>query len=159
MIAQNGDRALVLRNETPDRGGALVVRLRGTTSNPQGFGARVELHAADRVMARWMKSSTSYLSQGPPEIHFGLGDATSAPRAVGALAVGAGRQLGTARRRPGARGDRGFRHGREHAAFALKSRSTRERRQEKRRASRRRPFEDPTRRDPLEGEPRRCEST
>jgi hypothetical protein len=76
VITQNGGRALVLRNETAARGRSLVVRLRGARSNPQGFGARLELEVDGRKLARWAKSSTSYLSQGPSEIHFGLGAAT-----------------------------------------------------------------------------------
>ena len=82
VITQNGGRALVLRNETAGEGGSLVVRLRGTRSNPQGFGARLELEVGGRKLVRWTKSSTSYLSQGPPEIHFGLGAATRADALV-----------------------------------------------------------------------------
>jgi hypothetical protein len=78
VVTQNGGRALILRNETTGRGHSLVVRLAPTASNPQGFGATVLLRLADRTILRWLKSSTSYLSQGPPEVHFGLGAAVAA---------------------------------------------------------------------------------
>jgi enediyne biosynthesis protein E4 len=78
VVTQNGGPALVLRNETAAGGGSLAVRLRGARSNPQGFGARLELTVGQRTLVRWSKSSTSYLSQGPPEIHFGLGVAERA---------------------------------------------------------------------------------
>jgi hypothetical protein len=78
VVTQNGGRALVLRNETAGGGRSLVVRLRGARGNPQAFGARLELAVGDRRLARWLKSSTSYLSQGPPEVHFGLGGAERA---------------------------------------------------------------------------------
>ncbi len=78
VVTQNGGRALVLRNETTGRGNSLVVRLRGTSANTQGFGATLSLRVGDRTIVRWLKSSTSYLSQGPPEVHFGLGAAKAA---------------------------------------------------------------------------------
>jgi hypothetical protein len=78
VVTQNGGPALVLRNETTGRGNWLVVRLQTTKANPQAFGARLELELGDRRSVRWLKSSTSYLSQGPPEVHCGLGPATRA---------------------------------------------------------------------------------
>jgi hypothetical protein len=82
VVTQNDGRALVLRNDTTGQGNSLVVRLRGTSRNPQGFGARLELRIGDRWIVRWLKSSTSYLSQGPPEVHFGLGAAAAADAVV-----------------------------------------------------------------------------
>ncbi len=82
VVTQNGGRALVLRNETTGRGNSLVVRLRGTSANTQGFGATLSLRVGDRSIVRWLKSSTSYLSQGPPEVHFGLGAAKAADSLV-----------------------------------------------------------------------------
>lgn len=78
VVTQNGDRALVLRNETTGGGRSLAVRLRGAKSNPAGFGARLELSVGGRRLVRWLKSSTSYLSQAPPEVHFGLATAAAA---------------------------------------------------------------------------------
>jgi hypothetical protein len=82
VVTQNGGPALVLRNETTGRNNSLVVRLRGTSSNAQGFGATLRLRIGGRLVVRWLKSSASYLSQGPPQVHFGLGEARAADRLV-----------------------------------------------------------------------------
>ena len=34
--------------------------------------ARIELTAKRVTQRRWLKSASSYLSQGPPEVHFAL---------------------------------------------------------------------------------------
>ncbi|MEM9594251.1 MAG: CRTAC1 family protein [Acidobacteriota bacterium] len=82
VVAQNDGDARVLVNRGADGGRSLTVGLVGQASNPQGFGARLELRTGKgedgRVQTRFMKASTSYLSQGPPEVVFGLG---GAPRA------------------------------------------------------------------------------
>jgi len=49
------------------------VRLQGVESNRQGFGARIELVTEHGRQVRWMSSATSYLSQGPAEVYFGVG--------------------------------------------------------------------------------------
>ena len=75
VVAQNGDRALVLDNRSG--GGSLTVRLRGRESNRDGLGARIEIDAAGRHQAREIRSASSYASQGPAEAAFGLGAAGS----------------------------------------------------------------------------------
>ncbi len=51
----------------------LTVRLRGTTSNRFGIGARVRLTSAGRTWAAEVLSNTSVFSGVQPEAHFGLG--------------------------------------------------------------------------------------
>ena len=75
VIAQNDGRTLVLVNKTEDLGQSVAFRLEGGPSNPQGFGARLELSAGDHSQIRHARSSSGYLSQGPPETQFGLGPA------------------------------------------------------------------------------------
>ena len=75
VITQNGDRALVLIAEGEARGRTLGVRLRGTTSNPDGIGARLEVKAGGRTQHRQVFGGGSYLSQGASEQVFGLGGA------------------------------------------------------------------------------------
>ena len=77
VVTQNGGRLLVLRNVVGTRHRSLGVRLVGKESNPQGFGAMIEVSIGDRRLVRLMKSVSGYLSQGPPEILFGLGTAES----------------------------------------------------------------------------------
>jgi hypothetical protein len=60
-----------------NRGGKqhwLVISLRGTRSNRDGFGARVRVNG----QARFATASGSYLSSGDKRLHFGLGTAESA---------------------------------------------------------------------------------
>ena len=75
VVTQNNARALVLLNRGSDGVPSLAVRLRGVRSNPHGFGARLELTTDRGRQVRWMTSASSYLSQGPAEVHFGLGEA------------------------------------------------------------------------------------
>ena len=56
------------------------VKLRGTTSNRDGLGARVEVHAGGRVLARVHDGKSGYLSQSSLPLYFGLGDATKVDR-------------------------------------------------------------------------------
>lgn len=51
----------------------LKVRLEGTRSNSMAIGAKVTLQAGSTIMARMVKGGTSYLSQPPQTLHFGLG--------------------------------------------------------------------------------------
>ena len=64
------------RNITQDVGNHLRVRLTGTVSNRDAIGARIHVRMGDVVLMRDRWSSTGYLSQDGPEVHFGLGDAT-----------------------------------------------------------------------------------
>jgi hypothetical protein len=73
-----GGRMRVLRNDAPRGGHWLAVRLRGTKSNRDGIGARVEVTAGGRTATRVAKTSAGYLSQDGPLLHFGLGAATKA---------------------------------------------------------------------------------
>jgi hypothetical protein len=73
VIAQNDGRVLVLVNQGGNRSPSVAFRLVGARSNPQGFGARLELRAGGRSQVRQAHSSSGYLSQGPPEVNFGLG--------------------------------------------------------------------------------------
>ena len=78
VLTQNGGRAIVLRNESGNPNASLSVRLEGRESNRSGFGARLVLEVEGHHSVRWLKSSTSYLSQGPPQAHFGLASAKEA---------------------------------------------------------------------------------
>ncbi len=75
VIAQNGGRSLVLLNQWGSQAHSVTFRLEGAQSNPQGFGARLELQTGAQRQVREARSSSGYLSQGPAETHFGLGAA------------------------------------------------------------------------------------
>jgi hypothetical protein len=78
VLAQNGARVLFLEN----RGSAhpaVQVRLAGRGGNTAGYGARLALQTDGRRIVRWVRANEGYLSQGPPEVLFGLGSGGSAP--------------------------------------------------------------------------------
>ncbi len=73
VLTQNNGPALVLINQ--QTGGKWVkIRLKGSASNAQGFGARIELKVGQKTLTRFQRAASGYLSQGPPEILVGLGD-------------------------------------------------------------------------------------
>ena len=63
----------LLRNDGGNRHHALIVRTRGTTSNRDGIGARIQLTAGKTIQVREVKAGSSYLSQNDVRLHFGLG--------------------------------------------------------------------------------------
>jgi hypothetical protein len=71
-----GERAELWQNTTPSEHGWLVVRLRGTTSNRDGIGARVSI--GDQV--RTMSTAAGYASSSHAGMHFGLGPAAGPVR-------------------------------------------------------------------------------
>jgi hypothetical protein len=73
-----GGRMRILRNDSPRGGRWLAVELRGTKSNRDGTGARVEVTAGGCTLTRVAKTSAGYLSQDGPLLHFGLGGAATA---------------------------------------------------------------------------------
>jgi enediyne biosynthesis protein E4 len=64
-----------LRNNKGNQDNWLIINLKGTTSNRDGIGARVKITAGGRVQATQKKSTTGYLSQNDPRMHFGLAKA------------------------------------------------------------------------------------
>ena len=58
----------------------LKIRLRGTTSNRDGLGARVSLVANANAQHRQHTGPSHFTSQGSQPVHFGLGSATQVER-------------------------------------------------------------------------------
>jgi enediyne biosynthesis protein E4 len=58
----------------------LAVRLRGTTSNRDGLGATVKVHAGARVLTKVLDGSSGYLSHSVLPLYFGLGEAATVDR-------------------------------------------------------------------------------
>jgi hypothetical protein len=75
VIAQNGGRGLVLRNDT-DRAGrhSLLLRLVGTTSNVEGLGTHVFVECAGLGQHRYSTNAPSFMGGSDERLHFGLGD-------------------------------------------------------------------------------------
>ena len=70
----------LLRNDTPDAGSYIKIRLQGTASNRDGVGTRVRVTAGGRTQVRERHGGGSYLSASEGDLHFGLGDATRVER-------------------------------------------------------------------------------
>ena len=68
----------VLRNEVPEAGNWLIVKLRGAGANTNAIGAVVTVRVGDVRHVRLVQSGTSYISQDDMRLHVGLGASTSA---------------------------------------------------------------------------------
>jgi hypothetical protein len=73
VISDIDGAPLVLRNETPDAGHWLMVRLRGKGKNTSAVGAVVTARVGKRAQMRLVQSGSSYISQEDKRLHFGLG--------------------------------------------------------------------------------------
>jgi len=70
-------RARLLRNDGGEKGNWIMLDLLGTASNTDATGTTVRLTIGDKTQTRWRMSSSGYLSQSDPRIHFGVGEATT----------------------------------------------------------------------------------
>jgi len=73
-----GGSPLLLRNRAPSEGHWLRVKLEGSKSNRDGFGARVEVKAAGNTQVLEARSNSSFESASDARLHFGLGRAREA---------------------------------------------------------------------------------
>ena len=71
-----GPQVRVLQNACGVERKSLVFALRGTKSNRDAIGARVEVDG----QVKWLSAGSAYLSQHTKRLHFGLGDRSSAEK-------------------------------------------------------------------------------
>ena len=71
-IVNLDSQGMFLRNNKGNQNNWLTLNLVGHTSNRDGIGSRIKLVAGGKVQITQKKSSTGYLSQNDPRIHFGL---------------------------------------------------------------------------------------
>jgi len=71
-IVNLNDRGAFLRNNKGNTNNWIILNLTGTKSNRDGIGARIKLSAGGKVYVTQKKSTTGYLSQNDPRVHFGL---------------------------------------------------------------------------------------
>ncbi len=72
FIVNLNSHSVFLRNNKGNQNNWLTLNLIGTTSNRDGIGARVKLTSGGKVQTAQKKSTTGYLSQNDPRMHFGL---------------------------------------------------------------------------------------
>jgi hypothetical protein len=80
LILNLNQRPRLLRNDGGNRRSWVMIRLIGSTGNRDAVGSRVRVTAGGRTQTHLRVSSSGYLSQGDPRLHFGLGDATRIDR-------------------------------------------------------------------------------
>jgi Tfp pilus assembly protein PilF len=73
LVATNGGRPLLLRNEGGNRNNHVRINLVGLRDNKPAFGSKVEIRAGDLWQKLELTGNCGYLSQGTPEIMLGLG--------------------------------------------------------------------------------------
>jgi hypothetical protein len=66
---------VLLHNTTATKNHWIAIKLRGTKSNRDGIGARLEIVAGGRKQVAERTSTSGYLSQDDGRVHFGLGKA------------------------------------------------------------------------------------
>lgn len=72
-IVNLNDRGSFLRNNKGNLNNWLTLNLIGTTSNRDGVGSRIRITSGGKIQIAQKKSTTGYLSQNDPRLHFGLG--------------------------------------------------------------------------------------
>jgi hypothetical protein len=85
FIVVLGGKGILLHNNPPPvgmRNHWLTLKLIGTKSNRDGFGARLEAIAGDLHQYIEATSENGYLSQGDPRPHFGLGKHTEVDKLI-----------------------------------------------------------------------------
>jgi len=77
-----GSPATLLHNTSTNSGHWLTVRLKGTKSNRDGIGARLELTAGGKKQTAQRIAGSGYLSQDDGRVHFGLGGTSNIDKLV-----------------------------------------------------------------------------
>jgi len=80
LVVDSEGRPLLLHNESRPAGRWLGVRLVGTRSNRNGYGALLMAKVGNRTLLRQCQTGGSYLSASDPRVHFGLGRAKRVDR-------------------------------------------------------------------------------
>jgi len=75
-VVNLGAQGTLLHNVSQSKNHWLTVALKGTKSNRDGIGARVELVAREHKQTAERIAGSGYLSQDDGRVHFGLGDST-----------------------------------------------------------------------------------
>jgi hypothetical protein len=77
FVVNLGGKGTLVHNVSTDTGHWVAVKLKGTKSNRDGIGARVEIFAAGKRQTAERVAGSGYLSQDDSRLHFGLGAATT----------------------------------------------------------------------------------
>lgn len=75
FVVNLGSPATLIHNVSPSTGHWIALNLKGTKSNRDGIGARIEVVTGTRKQVAERVAGSGYMSQDDPRVHFGLGDA------------------------------------------------------------------------------------
>lgn len=73
FIVNLNDNCVFLRNNKGNEVNWIILTLEGTVSNRDGIGARIKITSGGKSQIHQKRSTTGYLSQNDPRLHFGLG--------------------------------------------------------------------------------------
>jgi|CZKL01.1.fsa_nt_gi hypothetical protein len=82
FVVNLGAKGTLVHNVSTDTGHWLAVKLRGTKSNRDGIGARVEVISAGKRQTAERVAASGYLSQDDARLHFGLGASTAVEKLI-----------------------------------------------------------------------------
>jgi hypothetical protein len=77
FLVNLGAKGTLVHNISENTGHWVAIKLRGTKSNRDGIGARIEVYAGGKRWTAERVASSGYLSQDDDRVHFGLGAAES----------------------------------------------------------------------------------
>jgi hypothetical protein len=80
VVTAMGDRPFLLHNRDKSGNHWLALDLEGTTSNRDGFGAKVKVSAGEKTYFAEARCAFGFLMQSDRRMHFGLGNAAMAER-------------------------------------------------------------------------------
>ena len=77
FVVNLGAKGTLVHNVSTNTGHWLAIKLKGTKSNRDGIGARIEVSAGAKHWMEERVAGSGYLSQDDDRVHFGLGAATT----------------------------------------------------------------------------------
>jgi enediyne biosynthesis protein E4 len=82
FVVNLGGKGTLVHNVTTTPGHWIAIKLKGTKSNRDGIGAKVEVLAGDKHWTAERVAGSGYLSQDDDRLHFGLGNSTVVDKVV-----------------------------------------------------------------------------
>lgn len=82
FVVNLGAKGTLVHNISANTGHWIAIKLKGTKSNRDGIGARVEVLAGAKRWTAERVAGSGYLSQDDDRMHFGLGEATSIDKLI-----------------------------------------------------------------------------
>jgi hypothetical protein len=82
FVVNLGGKGTLVHNVSANTGHWLAIKLKGTKSNRDGIGARLEVFAAGKRHTAERVAGSGYLSQDDGRMHFGLGAAATVEKLI-----------------------------------------------------------------------------